>query len=158
MPTPESELCCPPFDPTPWDHQEITWEEKRFLADHVRCFMHIPLNFGSVMVRNVAAIEAAGAKPERMIILAQDESLWRTKVLLEVTGDVPGASLTTLSGTFLGKVFEGRYSEMRSWMQEMASHVTAAGKQMKSLYTYYTTCPRCAKVRGKNPVVLLAEV
>jgi hypothetical protein len=158
MATRPEELCCPRFDPEPWDEREITWEGKTFVTDHVRCILHIPLNFGPVMQRNVQAIEAAGVKPDRMIILAQDQSLWRTKVLLEVTGELPGSTLTTISGTFQSKVFDGPYSQMRSWMQEMGAYVAGLGKEIKQLYTFYTTCPRCAKEHGQNPVVLLAEV
>ena len=40
--------CCPPFKPEPWDEKTITWENKRFVKDRVRSFLHIPLNFGGV--------------------------------------------------------------------------------------------------------------
>jgi hypothetical protein len=29
--------CCPPFDPVPWQDQEITWHGKAFVKDHVTC-------------------------------------------------------------------------------------------------------------------------
>ena len=56
-----SEQCCPKFDPEPWQEQQITWDGKKFVKDRVRSFLHIPLNFGSVMKRNAALIESAGA-------------------------------------------------------------------------------------------------
>ena len=61
MSTDRAEQCCPPFDPEPWDEQQITWEEKKFVKDRVRSFLHIPLNFGGVMKRNAALIEAGSA-------------------------------------------------------------------------------------------------
>ena len=61
--------CCPRFDPAPWDEKELRWQDKRFVKDRVRSFLHIPLNFGAVMTRNVGQIEAAGARPEAMIVL-----------------------------------------------------------------------------------------
>ncbi|MHC4398465.1 MAG: hydrolase [Planctomycetota bacterium] len=156
--TAPAEICCDRFDPEPWDEKEITWEAKRFVKDRVRSFLHIPLNFGSVMRRNVSRIEAAEAKPERMIVLSDENSLWGADAYLEVTQDVPGARMASISGTFLTKAFEGHYKNIRSWMKAMAEHVESQGREIKKLYFYYTTCPRCAKKYGKNYVVLLAKV
>ena len=56
-----NEECCPRFNPDPWDGKEIKWENKKFVTDRVRSIFHIPLNFASVMKKNVALIEAAEA-------------------------------------------------------------------------------------------------
>ena len=153
-----NDICCPKFDPQPWDEKEITWDNKKFVTDRVRSFLHIPLNFGGVMIRNMALIEAAGAKAEDMIVLADENSLWGADVYISVTGDVPQGKMATLSGTFMSKVFEGPYKDVRKWCSEMQEQVRAAGKQFKKMYFYYTTCPKCAKKYGKNYVVLLAQV
>ncbi|MEW6745364.1 MAG: hydrolase [Planctomycetota bacterium] len=150
--------CCARFDPAPWDEKERTWDRKAFVTDRVRSFLHIPLNFASVMKRNVALIEQARAKPDALIVLADECSPWRTDVYIDVTGDVPGARMATISGTFLSKVFEGPYHHVGKWMKEMRSYVSSKGKQLKKMYCYYTTCPKCAKKYGKNYVVLVAEV
>jgi len=158
MSTSSSEECCPRFDPAPWEDKEVVWENRRFVADRVRSFFHIPLNFGSVMRRNMALIEAAGAKSEQVVVLSQDRSLWSSDVFIEVTKDVPGARMTTISGTFLSKVFEGPYQNMGKWIAEMKQYVASKGKALKTFYCFYTTCPKCAKKYGKNYVVLLAQV
>ena len=150
--------CCPEFNPEPWQDREITWQDKRFVKDRVRSLFHIPLNFGGVMRRNVALIEAAEAKPEEMIVLTDACSPWGSDVYIDVTDEVPGAETTTISGTFLSRVYEGPYRNMRSWMQDMSQHVAGQGKQIERMLTYYTTCPRCAKSYGKNYVVLMAQV
>lgn len=150
--------CCPRFNPEPWDDKIQTWENKRFVQDRVISFLHIPLNFGAVMKRNVAAIEAAHARPERMVVLADENSLWGADVYLEVTKDVPRAKMTALSGTFLCKVFEGPYRDIRKWIDSMQALVKAQGKTLRKLYFFYTTCPKCAQKYGKNYVVLLAQV
>ena len=154
----DPETCCPPFDPQPWDEKQITWDEKRFVKDRVRSFLHIPLNFGSVMVRNMTAIEAADAVPEEMIVLSDENSLWGADVYIAVSKDVPGATMATISGTFLSKVFEGPYRDMRKWIDQMKGFVEGEGKELKQLYFYYTTCPKCAKKYGKNYVAILAQV
>lgn len=152
------ETCCARFNPEPWDEKEITWERKRFVKDRVRSLFHIPLNFGSVMKRNVGLIEAAEAKPAEMIILSDENSLWGADVYLDVTKDVPNAQMAEISGTFLSKVFEGPYRNIRTWIKTMHEYVKSQGKELEQVYFYYTTCPRCAKKYGKNYVVLLARV
>lgn len=153
-----AEVCCPKFDPEPWDGKEIRWEGKRFVKDRVRSFLHIPLNFGSVMVRNMGPIQAAGASPETMIVLSDENSLWGADVYIAVTKDVPGAKMASISGNFLCKVFEGPFRDMRKWIDQMKAFVGGQGKDIQKLYFFYTTCPKCAKKYGKNYVALLAQV
>jgi hypothetical protein len=157
MNTHDSAECCPRFEPGPWDEKEVTWEEKKFLRDRVRSFLHIPLNFGAVMKRSMAAVEAAGAAPAEMVILSDENSLWGADVYVAISKDIPGARTTTLSGTFLAKVFEGPYRNMRNWIEEMKSFVKKRGGAFQKLYFFYTTCPKCAKKYGKNYVVILAQ-
>lgn len=158
MNTDASEICCPRFNPEPWDGKVITWQDKRFVQDHVTSLFHIPLNYGAVMARNDTAIRAAGARTEMRLILTDENSLWGADVYFEVSKDLPNAKMATLSGTFLSKVFEGPYRNMRNWIVEMQGYVAAQGKRATKLYFYYTTCPKCAKQYGKNYVVILAEV
>ncbi|MFH1742674.1 MAG: hydrolase [bacterium] len=156
--TDNTEICCPKFNPEPWDEKQIAWENKKFVKDRVTSVFHIPLNFASIMKKNVALIETAGAKPDEMIVLSDENSLWGADVYIDVAKDVPNVQMATISGTFLSKVFEGPYKNMRTWMNEMNAYVKSQGKELKKLYCYYTTCPKCAKKYGKNYVVLLAEV
>jgi hypothetical protein len=150
--------CCPRFDPGPWDGKELSWKDRKFVKDRVRSFLHIPLNFGSVMIRNMQRIDAAGAKPDEMIVLSDENSLWGADVYISVSKIVPNADNVTISGTFLSKVFEGAYQHVHKWIDETKSFVASRGKDLKKLYCYYTTCPKCAKKYGKNYVVILAQV
>jgi len=79
-------------------------------------------------------------------------------VYISVTGEIPGAKMEKISGTFLTKVFEGPYKSMGKWTKEMENYVRTKGKELKKMYFYYTTCPKCAKFYGKNYVVIIAEV
>jgi hypothetical protein len=158
MSTRPGDECCPPFDPEPWDRKEFVWDHKRFVQDRVRSLLHIPLNFGAVMKRNLAAIEAAGARPEAMVVLSDENSLWGADVYIAVAKEVPGATMATLSGTFVSRVFEGPYGKVREWTRQMRAYVADQGKTLGHLYVYYTTCPKCARRFGKNYVVMLARV
>ena len=150
--------CCPRFNPEPWDDKTLTWANKRFVKDRVTSFLHIPLNFGAVMKRNVGAIEAFNAAPETMVVLSDETSLWGADVYIEVTKDIPDANMTTISGTFFSKVFEGPYRNMRKWIEEMKTSVEEKGKNLQKLFFFYTACPKCAKKYGKNYVAILAQV
>jgi hypothetical protein len=153
-----AEICCPKFEPEVWDGKEFDWKGKRFIRDRVRSFLHIPLNFGLVMRRNSAAIAAAGAWPERLLVLSDENSLWGADVYIEVAKDVPKARMAWISGTFMTRVFEGPFQEMRRWIAEMTRRVEAAGRKVRRMYFFYTTCPKCAKKYGKNYVVIFAQV
>jgi hypothetical protein len=158
MSTGNPDDCCPRFDPEPWDGKELRWEGKRFLKDRVTSFLHMPLNFGAVMKRNIRRAEEAAASPEARVILSDENSLWGADVYIEVTKDIPGADMASISGTFLCKAFEGPYRNMRTWIQEMKTSVQGTGRSLHQLYFFYTTCPKCAKKYGRNYVVILAQV
>jgi hypothetical protein len=150
--------CCPRFNPQPWDEKEITFKDRLFVKDHVRSFMHIPLNFGKVMVRNMAKIQQTGALVPEPLMLSDENSLWGADIYIAVSKDIPGAKMTRISGTFLTKVFEGPYKNVGKWVREMKDCVTSRAKEIKKMYFFYTTCPKCAEYYGKNYVVLLAQV
>lgn len=150
--------CCPPFDPEPWQDKEIVWDNKQFVKDRVICFFHIPLNFGGKVVKNMELIKAGDAASPYQLMLTDECSLWAMDMYIDVTKDVPGAKMASLSGTFLTKVFEGPYKDTGKWAVEMASYVQGKGRELKKIYFSYTTCPRCAKAYGKNYVILFAQV
>ncbi|OPZ20946.1 MAG: hypothetical protein BWZ10_00574 [candidate division BRC1 bacterium ADurb.BinA364] len=154
----EKDICCPRFDPAPWDGQEKSFEGIRFVKDRVRSFFHIPLNFGSVMKRNCIKIESADAMPPEPLALCDENSLWGADVYIAAAKDISGATMRTMPGTYLCKVFEGPYRDVGKWIREMKAYVESRGQEMKKLLFFYTTCPRCARMHGKNYVVLLAEI
>jgi hypothetical protein len=154
----QTDECCPLFEPGPWDEETIIWKNKMFIKDRVRCFLHIPINIASVLKRGMEKIAAADVESSDMIILSDDNSLWGADIYISVDANVPNAEMATLTGAYLSKVFEGPYNNMRQWMNEMDSYVKAQGKTQKSMLSYYTTCPKCAKKYGKNYVVLLSVI
>lgn len=150
--------CCPRFKPAPWDDQELTFKDKPFVRASTVSLFHVPLNMGSVFAKTQAAIEKAHAVSGGFLVLSHDASAWHGEHLFAVDQDVPGAEMVRLSGTFLTKVFEGPFSDAKSWCGEMDRFVAAKGKHLDTLYFFYTTCPRCAKAYGHNYVVGIARV
>lgn len=150
--------CCEPFNPEPWQDKEITWQNKIFVKDHVCSFLHVPLNMGGKVVKNLGLIEKAGAKAAYQLMLTDEKSLWGADIYIDVAKEVPGAEMAKLSGTFLTKVFEGPYRDAGKWAKEMEQYVKSKGRELKKLYFSYTTCPKCAKAYGKNYVVIFAQI
>lgn len=155
----ESETgCCPRFNPEPWDEKQVTWKNKLFIKDQVRSFLHIPLNFGKTMVKNMELIKEADALNPQPLMLSDEHSPWKANIYIGVSKEIPGAEMEEISGTFLTKVFEGHYKNMRKWVEEMKEYVKSKNKEIKKMYFFYTTCPGCAEFYGKNYTVILAEV
>lgn len=150
--------CCPRFNPEPWDEKEVTWQDKLFLKDRVKSFLHIPLNFGSVMVKNMEKIVNAEALSPEPILLSDENSLWGADIYIAVSKEVPDADMEKISGTFLTKVFEGPFKNAGKWAQQMKDYVKAKSRDLKKIYFFYTTCPKCARHYGKNYVVMVAQV
>ncbi len=150
--------CCPPFDPAPWQDKELSWKDKPFVKDHVTCLFHVPINMGSKIRKDMHLIEAAHAEGDSHVMLSDEKSPWGADIFIEVKKAVPGATMDSLSGHFMTKVFEGPFREAGKWAQQMTDHVAARGRTLEKLYFGYTTCPKCAKAYGKNYVVLFAKV
>ena len=65
--------CCPPFNPEPWQDKEVTWDKKPFVKDHVTSFLHIPINMGQKVIKNMKLIEAAHAEPKQPLMLTDEK-------------------------------------------------------------------------------------
>ena len=151
--------CCPRFDTTGWDEAEIEFQDRLFVRGKTVSFLHVPLNMGSMINKTYKKITDADASPEdHYLILSSDLSPWRAEHFFSVTKEVPGADNVRLSGKYLTKVFEGPYRDAGKWASEMTTYVAAKGEQLRKLYFFFTTCPKCIKQFGKNYVVAFAEV
>ncbi|MFC1722865.1 hydrolase [Nanoarchaeota archaeon] len=150
--------CCARFPIKKWDEKTVTWKNKLFVKDHITSAFHIPINFGKVVVRVFDKVDAVDAMPKDYIWFNEENSLWGSDYYVAVSKEVPDAENVKISGTFMTKVFEGGFREMENWTKEMEKYVESKGKKVKKIYYCYTTCPKCAKVFGKNYVMLLAQV
>ena len=151
--------CCPKFKQEGWDEQELHFKDKLFLKAKTRSVFHIPMNMGSVYPKAFADIKEANAySDENFIVLSYDPSAWIGEHYFSVTKGVPGHEMAAITGDFLTKVFEGPYKNAPKWEKEMEGFVKKKGRQIKKTYFFYTTCPKCVKVYGKNYVVAVSEV
>ncbi|WGW06023.1 hydrolase [Tropicibacter oceani] len=151
--------CCAKFNPVGWDNRMLHFRDKPFVRALTKSALHVPLNMGRVFTRVLRHLEDGGAcDPEQMIVLSRDLTAWEAEHLFAVTRKVDGEDMTTLTGDFITRVFEGPYHKAKDWVHDMQVTARAIGRQPGAVYMFYTTCPRCAKVYGQNYVVGLVQV
>ncbi len=151
--------CCPRFNPAGWDNRHLHFEDKKFLRATTRSAMHIPWNMGQVFTRVQGHIDDANAAdPATEIVLSRDTSAWEGEHFFAVDKDVPEEEMTTLSGDFITRVFEGPYRKAKNFEHDIKIAAKAMGKEAQAVYFFYTTCPKCAKAYGENYMVGVAQV
>lgn len=151
--------CCPRFQPEGWDSQQLHFEAKPFVRAETRSLFHMPLNMGKVFGRVMGKIDAAGGMPpDNYLTLSHDPSPWRAEHLFAMDKPIEGEEMVELSGDYLTKVFEGPFQDAGKWHKAMEQLARDAGQSAKKVWFFYTTCPKCAKVYGKNYVVGLVQV
>jgi hypothetical protein len=146
--------CCARFNPEGWDGAQLHFEARPFVRATTRSLAHIPLDMGRVFTRVLGHIAAAGAQdPHQVLVLSRELSAFRAEHLFAVTKPVEAEEMTTLSGDFTTRLFEGPYAQVRNWHRMLEEDALANGTPAKAIWFYYTTCPACAKAYGRNPVV-----
>ena len=143
--------CCPRFNPQDWEGKVFEFKDKPFVRAITHSIFYMPLDMNKMMTKTWAAITASGAdSKDEFIMLSYDMSPWKCEHFLSVTKEVPGQENVTMTGKFKSRVFEGQYQDAPKWIKAMNTK--------NKVYLYYTTCPKCQKVYGKNYVVALAEL
>ncbi len=154
----QNNQCCPKFNPTLWDEKILEWNNKKFIKDKVFTLFYIPINFDSVMRRLDEKVRKAGATIQDGLGLSYHTSKWNMDIYLSVDKEVPGTENTTLSGKFLSKVYEGDFKETCKWCKDFENYAKDKNLEVKKWYMWYTTCPKCAKIYGKNYVAIIARL
>lgn len=154
----EESICCPKFEPVPWDEKVFEWKEKKFIKDSVFTLFYMPVNFGNVMKKLDKTVRQADAEIPDWMGLSDHTSKWNMDIYLAVNKQIPDAQNTTMSGTFVSKVFEGPFKETGNWYEDFTAWCNARDYKTKKIFMWYTTCPKCAKKYGKNYVVFLAAI
>lgn len=151
-------ICCPEFDPFPWDDKIIEWNDKRFVKGSICTFFYMPMNFGSVMRKLDEKIRNEGGKIEENMGLSDHTSRWNMDIYISVDKEIPDLENIILSGKFYSKVYEGHFNNTGKWCKDYEEVVKSKGLNVIKWYMWYTTCPKCAKKYGKNYVVIVGQV
>jgi hypothetical protein len=151
-------ICCPKFDPIPWDDKNFEWNNKLFVKGSVCTLFYMPLNFGSVMVKMDKKVRTAGADWSEGLCLSDHTSKWNMNLYISVDKPVDTLESAIFTGKFYSKVYEGAFRDTGKWFKDFDQILKERGYAGAKIYTWYTTCPKCAKKYGKNYVVLVAKV
>lgn len=156
----DSDECCPLFDPAPWDRTTHVWDGRLFLTDEVAQIFHVPVRMSEHVQRMFAAAAEANALPDRTQshVLMHEKSTWKSELLLAVTKDIPGANVTTISGTFFSMVFDGPYKETGHWITAVNEELAMRHAKAETIYLQYAYCPKCMKKYGHNYCVVFAKL
>lgn len=152
------EICCPRFDPQPWNLQTIEWKDKRLIKDSATTFFFMPINFGAAMKRLDDKIRAAGATCLDNMTLSEHTSRWKMYLYSAVDREIPGAENILLTGKFFCKVYEGEFRDTGKWVKDFMQETSSRQLKFDRMFEWYTTCPKCAKKYGKNYVVMMGLV
>jgi hypothetical protein len=158
METTEDPICCPKFDPAPWDDKNFEWKDKVFVKGSVFTIFYMPLNFGGTMMKMDKKIREAGADWSEGICLSDHTSSWNMDLFISVDKRVSTLENKIMSGKFYSKVYEGAFKDVNKWCKDFEQVLVAKGYKDSKVYTWYTTCPKCAKKYGKNYVVMVAKI
>ncbi len=155
--------CCPKFHPEKWDEKTFHWDHKKFIKETVPTLFHIP--FPPMIGRKVTKLmelaenaNQVSADKEDVLLLFADPTAFKSEIYLSVAGSVPEAKNTSLTGTFLAKVYDGGYNAVPKFIKQMESHLSIQEQQAKNYYVHYAYCPKCAKKTGHNYMILFAKI
>jgi hypothetical protein len=150
--------CCPRFDPAPWEDKTFEWDSKRFVKAKVCTLFYMPVNFGPVITKLNAKVDKSDAKIPDWLCLSDHTSKWNMDLYLAVDKEIADAENVVLSGKFYSKVYEGNFKDTGKWCKDFENAAAMKGLKIRKMYMWYTTCPKCAKVYGKNYVAIVAEL
>lgn len=127
-------ICCPKFDPAPWDDQIIEWQNVKFVKEKVFTILYMPVNFGSVMVKLDKKMQAAGVNFVGGLCLSDHTSMWKMDLYAAVDKELPGAENVTLSGRFYSRVYEGPFKDTGKWCKDYQKVCSEKGYKIKKMY------------------------
>lgn len=159
----ENQECCPLFDVEKWDKKTINWDNKLFIKETIPTFFHIPFppSIGKKIMKMHHLAEKQDATiPDKTnaLILFRDPSAFKSEIYYAVVKEVEGANNTIISGEFVAGVFDGPFNNVPKYIKEMEQYLKGNGQTAKDFYVHYAYCPKCAKERGHNYMILFARV
>lgn len=152
------DICCPEFNPEPWDNKIFEWNDKLFYKAQVKTFLYMPLNYGSVMKYIYKLFQKNDINLSNQICLSEHISKWKMNLYIELDKEITDEHNYRISGKIFSKVYEGKFNNTELWTKDFYQIAKISGLSINQLYMWYTTCPKCAKKYGKNYVVLLGKI
>ena len=159
----QNEDCCPEFETGKWDKKTFEWEKKLFIRETMRTLFHIPFppSIGKKVKKMHELAQKAGATIPDLtdaLILFRDPSAFRSEIYYAVTKEVTGANNTTVSGSFVARVYDGPFNKVPVFIKEMEKYLKEKDMTARDYYVHYAYCPKCAKKYNHNYMIIFALV
>ncbi len=158
MPTDVTTECCPPFDPEPWDKQELHWENRRFVKDRVRSLLPHPAEHRHIGTARYRPDSSGRHFPETMVILSNENSLWGADVYIEVTKDIPVPTWRPSPERSSRRSSRGRIETLENGSKRCRITSGAKARERSNSTSSTPPAPSVQKKCGKNYVAILAQV
>lgn len=138
--------CCPEFEVSKWDKKREVWENRLFIKETMPTLFHMPFppTIGKKITKMYGQVEKAGAHlPDKAdtLILFRDPSAFRSEIYYSVSKKVADSQNAELSGTFVSRVFDGKYNEVPKFIKEMDKYLKENGESASDYYIHYAYCP-----------------
>ena len=78
--------------------------------------------------------------------------------VLAVSEPVPGLEVVRWTVDHVTKLFEGPYESAPMWERQFEADLERQGQNVDAVYFFYTICPKCVEVYGKNHIVAVAKL
>ena len=154
----DESVCCPKFEPEPWQDKILEWKDKKFITTRVFTLLYMPVGFGNTMRKLDRAMRQTGAESPDRLCLSDHTSQWNMNLYLATDMDIQGYNTAIMSGRYYSRVYEGSFKDTGKWCKDFEESAKSKGYSPGKLFMWYTTCPKCAKKYGKNYVVILSRV
>lgn len=152
------------FHKEKYDNVCHKWDRKPFAEKKIRSF------FGAVREERMDAhiqhkrhqIAQEGGWDQEGLVLVNTGNPFRSKLLFSVsTDDLPSQKIQYVSGTYLSKVYTGRYMDFLDWVEDAATDVYnkyggTVGKN--EFYVYYPSALEGQKAKDESIVVLFFKI
>ena len=160
------DICCIEFNVEKWDNKTFVWDKKPFIKETIPTLFHIPFppmigNKITKMMKYAEDAKMLDPNKEDTLILFQDPTPFKTIIYLGVTGVVPNANNTSLSGTYEAKVYDGSFNDVPKFVNDMNSKLVKNGKSKpkdSDYFIHFAYCPKCAEKYKHNYMILFAKV
>ena len=126
-------------------------------------FFHIPFTF--LIGRKICKLwkhtdqwKKVDQSKDNILVLFHDSGMFKSEIFFSVTGHIPKANNVTISGEFIARVFEGKYCDVRNFINQTKNYLVTQEKVAKDIYVHYAYCPMCTKKHNKSYVLVLAQV
>ena len=148
--------CCPKFDPDPWERFSNGKIKNSSKTKSLHSFHAAQLRFSYERLN--AKVEKCSATIPDWLCLSDHTSGWNMDLYLAVDKEIPEAENISMSGKFFSKVYEGPFSNTKKWCTDFEKQIKERELNLKKMYLWYTTCPKCAKKYRKNYVVIIGNI